>query len=133
MENYLYFAGINGGGGGADATAEAAMYPVSSFLGVEPISATTTNIYFKSPINNTDVAVVGDILQITHADTHDTAGSYHRSKVIAQALAEACNANPHSYGSAITVFDADNDIYFGGIEDIKGDSGFDLVITLDTA
>lgn len=132
MENYLYFAGINGGGGGADASADAGMYPVSSFCGVEPISATTTNIYFKSPIGDTEVAQVGDILQITHADTHDTAGSYHRSKVIAQALAEACNAGPHAHGGVVTVFDADNDVYYGGIADIKGDSGFDLVITLDS-
>ena len=132
MENYLYFAGINGGGGGADASADAGMYRASDFLGVEPIAATTTNIYFKSPFNDTEVALVGDILQITHADTHDTAGSYHRCKIIAQAVAEAANSGPHAHGGVVTVFDADNDIYYGGIADIKGDSGFDLVITLDS-
>jgi hypothetical protein len=131
MENYLYFAGIDGGGGGANATKEACMYPVSRFCGVEPVSATTTNIYFKSPINDTEIALDGDILQITHADTHATAGSYHRCKIIAQAVAEACNAGPHAHGGVVTVFDADNDIYFGGIDDIKGDAGFDLVVTLD--
>tara|TARA_R110000772_G_C13181830_1_gene428116 strand:- start:48 stop:446 length:399 start_codon:yes stop_codon:yes gene_type:complete len=132
MENYLYFAGINGGGGAADGSADAGMYPVSKFCGVEPVSATTTNIYFKTPISNIDEGVVGDILQITHADTHATAGSYHRCKIIAQAIAEACNAGPHAHGGVVTVFDADNDIYFGGIADIKGDAGFDIVITLDT-
>ena len=29
MEKYLYFAGINGGGGGADASADAGCFPVS--------------------------------------------------------------------------------------------------------
>ena len=132
MENYLYFAGINGGGGGADASGDAAMYPASSFLGVEPISATTTNIYFKTPVSNIDEGVVGDTIQVTHADTHATAGSYHRSQKIAKAIARAINAGPHSTGAAITVIDADNDIYFDEIADIKDDSGFDIVITLDT-
>ena len=133
MENYLYFAGIDGGGGGADASADAGMYRASDLLGVEPRSSTTTNIYFKSPINdNHATSIEGDIIQITHADTHDTAGSYHRCKIIAQAVAEAANAGPHAHGGVVTVFDADNDVYFGGIEDIKGDSGFDLIITLDS-
>ena len=38
MEHYLYFAE----GGGADASTEAICYPASKFVGVEPITATTT-------------------------------------------------------------------------------------------
>ena len=38
MEKYLYF----GSASGADATGEAGMYPASRFLGVEPLTATTT-------------------------------------------------------------------------------------------
>ena len=44
MEHYLYFAE----GNGADAAGDAVMFPVSRFIGVEPISATTTGIYFRS-------------------------------------------------------------------------------------
>ena len=50
METMLYFAE----GGGADATTEAAMYPASSFLGVEPHDATNTYIYFDSPMGDVD-------------------------------------------------------------------------------
>ena len=125
---YLYFAE----GGGADATTEAAMYPVSSFCGCEPQTATTTRIYFKSPINNHDVSYIGDYIEVTHADTHATAGSYHRCKIIAQAMAEACNSHPHSDGKSISVIDVDNGVYFGGIADIIGDASFGITVNLDS-
>tara|TARA_X000001388_G_scaffold45990_1_gene32706 strand:- start:1049 stop:1438 length:390 start_codon:yes stop_codon:yes gene_type:complete len=128
MENYLYFAE----GGGADATTEAALYPASRFIGVEPISATTTRINFESPINDSDGAGgPNEYVQVTHADTHATAGSYHRCKIIAQALAEACNAKPHSYGNLINIIDVDNGIYFGGINDIINDASFGILVSLD--
>jgi hypothetical protein len=129
MENYLYF----GEGGGADATTEAALYPVSRFIGVEPITTTTTRIYFESSINDVDGGGGGgDYVEVTHADTHDTAGSYHRFKIIAQALAEACNAKPHSYGNLINIVDVDNGIYFGGINDIINDASFGITVNLDS-
>ena len=126
---YLYFAE----GGGADATTEAAMYPVSSFLGCEPESATTTRIYFKSPINDDTAggSVKGDFIEVTHADTHATAAG-HRFRVIAQAMAEACNAGPHSDGKSISIIDADNGVYFGGIADITGDASFGITVNLDS-
>ena len=66
METMLYFAE----GGGADATTEAAMYPASKFTGVSPISATTTRIYFESPLNDVDSAGgAGDYIEVTHANT----------------------------------------------------------------
>ena len=112
MEKYLYFSE----GGGADATTEAAMYPVSKFLGVEPQTATTTRIYFESPINNVDSGGgVGDYIEVTHNDTHAVAAG-HRCRVIAKALAEACNAGG----------------YFGGIADIIGDTSFGITINLDS-
>ena len=117
MEKYLYFAE----GGGANATTEAGLYPASRFLGVEPISATTTGIYFDSPMGDVD-----------HADTHDTAGSYHRSKLIAKACAQAINAGPHADGGVITVIDMDTGVHFGEIDTIKGDASFGIVITLDS-
>jgi hypothetical protein len=125
---YLYFAE----GGGADATTEAAMYPVSSFLGCEPQSATTTRIYFKSPINDFDEsAMVADYIEVTHNDTHAVAAG-HRFRVIAQAMAEACNAGPHSDGKSISIIDVDNGVYFGGIADIIGDTSFGITVNLDS-
>ena len=129
MENYLYF----GEGGGANATTEAALYKASSFIGVEPASATTTRIFFKSPINdNHATAVVGDYVEVTHADTHATAGSYHRCKLIAKAMAQAVNAGPHADGKSISVIDADNGVYFGDIASISDDASFGITINLDS-
>ena len=126
---YLYFAE----GGGANATTEAALYPAENFLGVEPETATTTRIYFKSPINNDTAggAVKGDFIEVTHADTHATAAG-HRFRVIAQAMAEACNAGPHADGKSITIIDVDNSVYFGGIADIIGDASFGITVNLDS-
>ena len=128
MEKMLYFAE----GGGADATTEAAMYPASRFLGVEPHDATNTYIYFDSPMGDVDGGGgVGDIVKITHADTHATAGSYHRSKLIARSIAEAINSGPHNDGF-IVIADADNGVYYGDIATISSDSGFAVAVTLDS-
>lgn len=129
MENYLYF----GEGGGANATTEAALYPASRFIGVEPASATTTRIFFESAVGDVDGGGgVGDYVEVTHADTHATAGSYHRCKIIAQAMAEAVNAGPHANAGLISIVDVDNDVYFGGIADITGDASFGITVNLDS-
>ena len=129
MENYLYF----GEGGGANATTEAALYPASRFIGVEPATATTTRIFFESPIGDVDGGGgVGDFVEVTHADTHATAGSYHRCKIIAQAMAEAVNAGPHADGKLISIIDVDNGVYFGGIAGITGDASFGITVNLDS-
>ena len=128
-ENYLYF----GEGGGADATTEAALYPASRFIGVEPASATTTRIFFESAVGDVDGGGgVGDYVEVTHADTHATAGSYHRCKIIAKAMAEAVNANPHSHGGLISIIDMDNNVFFGGIADIQDDASFGITVNLDS-
>ena len=133
MEHYLYFAGINGGGGGANASMDSALYPASRFVGVEPISATTTGIYFRSGMGNVDGGGgAGDKVVVTHADTHATASSYHRAKAIAETMCELANAAPHKAGKTYTVIDDDESIYAGNLKTISGDSGFDIVITLDT-
>ena len=130
MEKYVYFAGINGGGGGADASADAACFPVSRFAGVSPLTVTTTGIYFRSAMDNIDDSGgAGDIITVTHADTSASTG--HRCKLIAAAMGRAMNAHPHTNGM-VDVCDVDNDIYFDGFADIKDDSGFDIVITLDS-
>jgi len=129
MENYLYF----GEGGGANATTEAALYPASRFIGVEPASATTTRIFFDSPMGDVDGGGgVGDYVEVTHADTHATAGSYHRCKLIAKAMAQAVNAGPHAGGGLISVIDADNGVYFGDISTIIGDASFGITVNLDS-
>ena len=129
MENYLYF----GEGGGANATTEAALYPASRFIGVEPATATTTRIFFESPVGDVDGGGgVGDYVEVTHADTHATAGSYHRCKIIAQAMAEAVNAGPHADGKLISVIDVDNGVYFGGIAGIISDASFGITVNLDS-
>ena len=129
MENYLYF----GEGGGADATTEAALYPASRFIGVEPATATTTRIFFESAVGDIDGGGgVGDYIEVTHADTHATAGSYHRCKLIAEAMAQAVNAGPHAEGGLISVIDVDNGIYFGEIATIKDDASFGITVNLDS-
>ena len=130
-ENYLYFAGIDGGGGGADASADAGCWPCSRLAGVSPILATTTGVYFYSALDGGGTDGTGDLVTITHANKTGADETGHRCKLIAKAVAEACNANPHQPGM-VTVLDADNDIYFGDIATIKSDSGFDMVITLDS-
>ena len=130
MEHYLYFAE----GGGADATTEAVCYPASKFVGVEPISATTTGIYFESPVGDVDGGGgAGDLITVTHADTHATAGSYHRAKLIAEAMAEAVNrTGPSVEGKMTSIIDADNDVYFGEIATIVNDASFGIAVTLDS-
>ena len=129
MEHYLYFAE----GGGADATTEAVCYAASRFVGVEPISVTTTGIYFESPVNDEDTsALVGDLITVTHADTHATTGSYHRAKLIAEAMVEVIGKGPNSDGLMTSVIDVDNSIYFGQIATIKDDASFGIAVTLDS-
>ena len=129
MEHYLYFAE----GGGADATTEAVCYAASRFVGVEPISATTTGIYFESPLNDVDGGGgAGDLITVTHADTHATADSYHRSKLIAEAMVEVIGKGPNSDGLMTSVIDVDNSIYFGQIATIKDDASFGIAVTLDS-
>ena len=130
MDKYLYFAGIDGGAGGADASGDAGCFPVSRFAGVSPLTTTTTGIFFRSAMDNIDDSGgAGDLITITHADTSENSG--HRCRLISQAVARAMNAQPHTNG-IIDVLDVDNDIYFDGFADIKDDSGFDMVITLDS-
>ena len=129
MEHYLYFAE----GGGADATTEAVCYAASKFVGVEPITATTTGIYFESPMGDVDGGGGGgDLITVTHADTHATASSYHRAKLIAEAMVEAVNQGPNATGKMTSIIDADNGVYFGEIASIIGDASFGIVVTLDS-
>jgi len=92
--NYLYFAE-----GAVETTGEAAMYPASSYLGLDPISATTTRLSFKAR-NNT--AVDDDVL-IQHA----SGKHLEVAKLIASLLAPS----PVTRTKFITVADEANGIY----------------------
>ena len=129
MDTYLYFAGEDGGGGAADGTGQAYLGKAKNLRGVLPISVTTTGIYFTSGKESIGDDAAVDLITITHADTTQTTG--HRCKLIARAVARAANATPHVNG-IVDVLDHDNNIFFDGIKEIQNDSGFDMVVTLDT-
>ena len=131
-ENYLYFAGIDGGGGAADGTEQAGCWACSRLAGVTPITATTTGIYFRSGLSDFDGGgCAGDKIVITHNDQTDSEEAGHRCRIIAKAVAEACNAGPNNPGM-VTFIDVDTPEYFGDIHSILSDVGFDIVITLDS-
>ena len=129
-DKYLYFAGIDGGGGAADGTGQAYLGKAKNLRGVLPISVTTTGVYFDSGKESVGDDAAVDLITITHADTTQSTG--HRCKLIAQACARAANAGPHVNG-IVDVMDVDNSIYYDGFQDIytAADSGFDMVVTLD--
>ena len=129
MDTYLYFAGVDGGGGAADGTGQAYLGKAKNLRGVLPISTTTTGIYFTSGKESIGDDAAVDLITVTHADTTQTTG--HRCKAIARAVAQAANASPHVNG-IVDVIDVDNTIYFNELKTISSDSGFDIVVTLDT-
>jgi len=96
--NYLYFAE----GNGSNATGEACTYPASSFIGLDPISNTTTRLSFKAR-NNT--AVDDDVL-LTH-----TAGKH---KELAELIAALLAPSPVTRTKFIVVADQDNSVYLNG-------------------
>ena len=115
METYLYFAENES----ADAASDCAVYPASTFTGIDPISATTTRISFKALTGN----AADDYILVTHES-----GKY---KELCQALALALNTDK---GGTVIFIDQDNEIYFnellslGVIVDVPSDPD----ITLDT-
>ena len=92
--NYLYFAE-----GAVETTGEAAMYPASAFLGLDPISATTTRLSFKAR-NNT--AVDDDVL-LQHASA--------KHVEVAELIATLLEPSPVTRTKFIVVADEANGIY----------------------
>ena len=123
-ENYLYFSD----GDGADATGDAAMWPGSRFLGVDPVSVTTTDVYFEG---QTGVGDGVDKVRLTHLNSSTVADDQvdlngHKAKEIANAIAEAINAHPHG-GVMHTMVDLTNGTRFGTMPAISA-----LTITIDS-
>ena len=87
-----------GEGDGLDATGDGAVFPHESFLGMDPISTTTTRLSFKA---RNGTAVDDDVL-VTHATTAN-GGGY---KKVVGAICAAANGYPHS-GGFIVVADSE--------------------------
>jgi len=102
MENYLYFAENLVETGGAGADQEAFMVPASYYLGADPISATTTALYFKDPVRDN-----GDRIKVllTHANAAN-GGGY---KNVVRALGAAMNKNTPSNDGFVVFADEEKD------------------------
>jgi len=92
--NYLYFAE-----GAVETTGEAAMFPASAFLGIDPISATTSRVSFKAR-NNT--AVDDDVL-VEHASG--------KHVEFASLIASILDPSPVTRTKFIVVADEVNSVY----------------------
>ena len=111
METYLYFAENES----ADAASDCAVYPASTFTGIDPISATTTRISFKALSG----AAADDDILFTHVT-----GKF---KSIAEALADALSDDS---GELVIFADEDNTVYSKKLRDLGCiDSSSTIVIT----
>jgi len=93
--NYLYFAE-----GTVATTTTAAMYPASAFLGLDPISANTTRISFKSEINN---GIEDDDVLVQHASG--------KHEEVARLIATLCDPSNVVTSKFIVVADEANSVY----------------------
>ena len=95
--NYLYFTDADLSS--TAATGEGAMYPASAFIGLDPVSNTTTRLSFKTRGNT---AVDDDIL-LAH-----TTGKH---KEVAELIASILAPSPVTRGKFIVVADEVNGVY----------------------
>tara|TARA_R110000744_G_scaffold324342_1_gene430143 strand:+ start:811 stop:1155 length:345 start_codon:yes stop_codon:yes gene_type:complete len=109
-ETYLYFGDNKGG----NAAGDSVTYPASTYLGLDPISATTSRISFKALAGT---AADDDIL-FTHAS-----GKY---KELCQAMAILMNSTS---GKLVVVYDEDNSIVHKVLSDF-GVAPTEIEITL---
>ena len=109
-ETYLYFAENES----ADAAGDSHVYPASTFLGADPISATTTRISFKAMAGT---AADDDIL-LTHVT-----GKY---KEVCEALADALSDDN---GELVVFADEDNGIYWPMLRRLGCIDGSSSVVT----
>ena len=92
--NYLYFAE-----GVVDSTGEGAMYPASSFLGLDAVSATTTRLSFKAR----GCTLVDDDVLVAHAS------GKHRE--VAQLIGSVLAPSSVTTSKFVVVADEVNGVY----------------------
>jgi hypothetical protein len=92
--NYLYFAE-----GTVDSTGEGMMLPAAAFIGLDPDTATTTNVFFKDH----DGAANTTTLKLKH-----TSGKH---KEVAELLMSVLKPSPGNRGKFIVVSDEENSVY----------------------
>ena len=114
-ENYMFFAKSGTVG---DANSDAAMYPVSSFMSTQALSATTTGVYFKDVTGDyNDTSTNGgkvNLVTLTHVNISADANIHTK---VAKALAKiAANAGK---GKVLTVVDTANGVVAEELEAIK--------------
>ena len=103
MKKYFYFTS----GDGADATGEAALYPVDSLRGVDPSSATSLTLHLD-PQDITTVATGDD------ADVVALTITTGKIKEVLKALVEEINFGKNPF----IVFDKDNEEFaIGDVSD----------------
>ena len=107
--NYLYFAEST-----VDGAGDAGMWPASSFLGIDPVSTTTSRISFKAIANT---AADDDIL-ITHANKEH--------EKVAEAIAMVLEPQPGTRGKMIVVADQQNGVYL----DVGNGAGITGTVTV---
>ena len=95
MENYLYFAND----GQNDASGDAVMYPASHFLGMVPLTNTTSEIFFM-PKDGTET--IGDGCLITHG-----AGKF---KELADELASLMSGSRNNTNNFTVVVDLNTNL-----------------------
>ncbi len=116
-------------GNGIDATGrtiDACSVDGSELIGVMPTSATTTEAIFRT---DNSYAPNSTRVVFTHDDTHavESGASGHRVREIAEVLAKAASAGPHSV--VVDVLDFDNNVKTPGLNfvtaiSIEAMSGF---------
>tara|TARA_R110000765_G_scaffold354323_1_gene444433 strand:- start:15 stop:362 length:348 start_codon:yes stop_codon:yes gene_type:complete len=109
-ETYLYFAENEDG----DAAGDSAVYPASTFTGIDPISATTTRISFKALAGT----VADDDILLTHVT-----GKY---KEVCEALADALS---DTSGGLVVFADEDNVVYWPKLRELGCIDASSTVVT----
>ena len=104
--NYLYFAEDDVQTGG-ESNPEAIMVPADSYLGSNPVSATTADFFFK-PVSGE--VTTREVIRLTYSNTAD-GGGY---KKVVGAICAAANGYPHSGGFIVV---ADSEVTASGSAD----------------
>jgi len=99
------------------ATGRVAAYEAGSLMGVSPLAAGTTAVYFQRNLGEWDNKSGRDRLTIAHDDKTVLTG--HRCKEIAKAIAIAANSGPHVDGMT-DVVDLNKNVFLNGLDFVTG-------------